>query len=204
MDYPEALEELVESLQQLPTIGPKSAQRLAFWLLESPEPKALRLSEAIRSARRDIHPCRRCFNYSDREICAICADSNRKSDVLCVVVQPKDIVSLEKTREYRGQYHVLGGLLSPLDGIGPGQVRIQELVDRVHQESIQEVILALDTTVGGEATCLYLSRQLAKQTSVTRLAQGLPAGGNLDYTDEVTLGRAFRGRCRVEDLSQQG
>ena len=121
-----------------------------------------------------------------------------------MVVQPKDIVSLEKTREYRGQYHVLGGLLSPLDGIGPGQVRIQELVDRVHQESIQEVILALDTTVGGEATCLYLSRQLAKQTSVTRLAQGLPAGGNLDYTDEVTLGRAFRGRRRVEDLSQQG
>ena len=203
MDYPEALEELVESLQQLPTIGPKSAQRLAFWLLESPEPKALRLSEAIRNARCQIRPCGRCFNYTDQEICQICSDPQRKSSVLCVVVQPKDIHALEKTREYRGSYHVLGGLLSPLDGIGPDEVRIQELLDRVHEESIEEVILALDTTVGGEATCLYLSRQLGPKTNVTRLAQGLPAGGNLDYTDEVTLGRAFRGRRRVEDLSPQ-
>jgi recombination protein RecR len=203
LDYPEALEELVESLQQLPTIGPKSAQRLAFWLLESPEPKALRLSEAIRSARIQIRPCRRCFNYSERDLCQICSDPQRKSGVLCVVVQPKDIVALEKTREYRGYYHVLGGLLSPLDGIGPDKVRIQELLERVHEESIDEVILALDTTVGGEATCLYLSRQLGPSIAVTRLAQGLPAGGNLDYTDEVTLGRALRGRRRVEDLSPQ-
>ncbi|MBX3169077.1 MAG: recombination mediator RecR [Candidatus Eremiobacteraeota bacterium] len=203
MDYPEALEELVESLQQLPTIGPKSAQRLAFWLLETAEPKALRLSEAIRSARNQIRPCRRCFNYSDRELCQICADPQRKTGVVCVVVQPKDIVALEKTREYRGGYHVLGGLLSPLDGIGPDQVRIHELLERVREEAIDEVILALDTTVGGEATCLYLSRQLGPETSVTRLAQGLPAGGNLDYTDEVTLGRALRGRRRVEDLSPQ-
>lgn len=203
MDYPEALEELVESLQQLPTIGPKSAQRLAFWLLETPEPKALRLSEAIRSARHQIRPCRRCFNYSDRELCRICSDPQRQSGVVCVVVQPKDIVALEKTREYRGGYHVLGGLLSPLDGIGPDKVRIQELLERVREEGVGEVILALDTTVGGEATCLYLSRQLGPQTSVTRLAQGLPAGGNLDYTDEVTLGRALRGRRRMEDLSPQ-
>lgn len=203
MDYPEALEELVESLQQLPTIGPKSAQRLAFWLLESPEPKALRLSEAIASARKEIRPCLRCFNYTDRDLCQICADPQRKAGVLCVVVQPKDIVALEKTREYRGCYHVLGGLLSPLDGIGPDKVRIQELLERVRQEGVEEVILALDTTVGGEATCLYLSRQLCPGTTVTRLAQGMPAGGNLDYTDEVTLGRAFRGRRRMEDLSPQ-
>lgn len=203
MDYPEALEELVESLQQLPTIGPKSAQRLAFWLLETPEPRALRLSEAIRNARGQIRPCARCFNYTDGELCRICADPQRKSSVLCVVVQPKDIVALEKTREYRGSYHVLGGLLSPLDGIGPDEVRIQELLERVREENIDEVILALDTTVGGEATCLYLSRQLGPNTAVTRLAQGLPAGGNLDYTDEVTLGRAFRGRRRVEDLSER-
>lgn len=203
MDYPEALEELVESLQQLPTIGPKSAQRLAFWLLETAEPKALRLSEAIRVARHQIRPCRRCFNYSEQELCQICSDPRRKTGVLCVVVQPKDIVSLEKTREYRGSYHVLGGLLSPLDGIGPEKVRIQELLDRVREENIEEVILALDTTVGGEATCLYLSRQLGSDASVTRLAQGLPAGGNLDYTDEVTLGRALRGRRRVEDLNPQ-
>lgn len=203
MDYPEALEELVESLQQLPTIGPKSAQRLAFWLLESPEPKALRLSEAIASARKEIRPCLRCFNYTDRDLCQICADPQRKAGVLCVVVQPKDIVALEKTREYRGCYHVLGGLLSPLDGIGPDKVRIQELLERVRQEGVEEVILALDTTVGGEATCLYLSRQLGPGTTVTRLAQGMPAGGNLDYTDEVTLGRAFRGRRRMEDLSPQ-
>ena len=203
MDYPEALEELVESLQQLPTIGPKSAQRLAFWLLESPEPKALRLSEAIASARKEIRPCLRCFNYTDRDLCQICADPQRKAGVLCVVVQPKDIVALEKTREYRGCYHVLGGLLSPLDGIGPDKVRIQELLERLRQEGVEEVILALDTTVGGEATCLYLSRQLCPGTTVTRLAQGMPAGGNLDYTDEVTLGRAFRGRRRMEDLSPQ-
>jgi len=203
LDYPEALEELVESLQQLPTIGPKSAQRLAFWLLECPEPKALRLSEAIASARKEIRPCLRCFNYTDRDLCQICADPQRKAGVLCVVVQPKDIVALEKTREYRGCYHVLGGLLSPLDGIGPDKVRIQELLERVRQEGVEEVILALDTTVGGEATCLYLSRQLGPGTTVTRLAQGMPAGGNLDYTDEVTLGRAFRGRRRMEDLSPQ-
>lgn len=203
MDYPEALNELVESLQQLPTIGPKSAQRLAFWLLETPEPKALRLSEAIRSARREIHPCPRCFNYSDRDLCGICSDPRRRAGMLCVVVQPKDIVTLEKTREYSGHYHVLGGLLSPLDGIGPDKVRIQELLDRVREEKTEEVILALDTTVGGEATCLYLSRQLGSRVAVTRLAQGLPAGGNLDYTDEVTLGRALRGRRRVEDLSER-
>lgn len=203
MEYPEALEELVEALQQLPAIGPKSAQRLAFWLLETPESKALRLSDAIRGARQRIRPCRRCFNYSDRELCQICSDPNRKAGVLCVVVQPKDIVALEKTREYRGGYHVLGGLLSPLDGIGPDKVRIQELLARVAAEQVQEVVLALDTTVGGEATCLYLSRQLGPDMTVTRLAQGLPAGGNLDYTDEVTLGRAFRGRRRVEDLSER-
>ena len=127
----------------------------------------------------------------------------RRAGMLCVVVQPKDILTLEKTREYQGLYHVLGGLLSPLDGIGPDKVRIQELVDRVREEKVEEIILALDTTVGGEATCLYLSRQLSSRAAVTRLAQGLPAGGNLDYTDEVTLGRAFRGRRRVEDLSER-
>jgi recombination protein RecR len=200
-DYPEALEELVESLQQLPTIGPKSAVRLAFWLLESPECKALRLAEAIRSAREHIQTCARCFNYCQGNLCALCTDSRRNRQTLCVVVLPKDIVALEKTREYRGCYHVLGGLLSPLDGIGPEKVRIRELVERVDQESIEEVILALDTTVGGEATSLYLFRQLGSRVKVTRLAQGLPAGGNLDYTDEVTLGRALRGRRRVDDLN---
>ena len=199
-DYPEALEELVESLQQLPTIGPKSAVRLAFWLLESPEGKAIRLAEAIRGARQHIRACPRCFNYCQAEVCAICNDTRRNPKILCVVVQPKDIVTLEKTREYRGGYHVLGGLLSPLDGIGPEKVRIRELVERVDRESIEEVILALDTTVGGEATSLYLFRQLGPKVTVTRLAQGLPAGGNLDYTDEVTLGRALRGRRRLDDM----
>ena len=199
MDYPEVLQELVDSLQQLPTIGPKSAARLAFWILESPEAGALRLAEAIREARHRIRPCQRCFNYSEQELCRICRDTRRHARMLCVVVQPKDIVSLEKTREYRGCYHVLGGLLSPLDGIGPEKVRIRELVERVEREQIEEVILALDTTVGGEATSLYLFRQLGGKVAVTRLAQGLPAGGNLDYTDEVTLGRALRGRRRLED-----
>lgn len=198
-DYPEALEELVESLQQLPTIGPKSALRLAFWLLESPEAKALRLSDAIREARQSIRHCHRCYNYCQQEVCAICSDARRQAATLCVVVQPKDIVAMEKTREYHGHYHVLGGLLSPLDGIGPEKVRIRELLDRVDRDAIEEVILALDTTVGGEATCLYLFRQLGEQVKVTRLAQGLPAGGNLDYTDEVTLGRALRGRRRLDE-----
>lgn len=198
-DYPEALEELIESLQQLPTIGPKSAVRLAFWLLETQESRALRLADAIRSARTNIKRCLRCFNYSDDELCGICQDSRRSPELLCVVVEPKDIVSLEKTREYRGLYHVLGGLLSPLEGIGPEKVRARELVERVSREPIQEVILALDPTVGGEATSLYLSRQLGTKIKITRLAQGLSAGGNLDYTDEVTLGRALRGRRRLEE-----
>jgi recombination protein RecR len=198
-DYPEALEELIESLQQLPTIGPKSAVRLAFWLLETAEPRALRLADAIRNARKDIQRCRRCFNYAERELCAICQDDRRTPELLCVVVEPKDIVSLEKTREFRGVYHVLGGLLSPLEGIGPEKVRVRELVERVEREPIQEVILALDPTVGGEATSLYLSRQLGPRVAVTRLAQGLPAGGNLDYADEVTLGRALKGRRRLDD-----
>ena len=197
--YPEALEELVEALQQLPTIGPKSATRLAFWLLEAPETKALRLSQAIEQARSQVRPCGRCFNYSDHEYCNICSDERRKGEQLCVVVLPRDILALEKTREYRGYYHVLGGLLSPLDGIGPEKVRIRELVERVERENVQEVILALDTTVGGEATSLYLHRQLASRVKVTRLAQGLPAGGNLDYTDEVTLGRALRGRRGLDE-----
>lgn len=198
-DYPEALEELIESLQQLPTIGPKSAVRLAFWLLETPEPRALRLADAIRNARKDIQRCRRCFNYSEKDLCSICLDDRRSPELLCVVVEPKDIVSLEKTREFRGLYHVLGGLLSPLEGIGPEKVRVRELVERVEREPIQEVILALDPTVGGEATSLYLSRQLGQRVAVTRLAQGLPAGGNLDYADEVTLGRALKGRRRLDD-----
>ena len=199
-DYPEALEELVESLQLLPTIGPKSAVRLAFWFLESSDSKALRIAEAIQSARRHIHHCQRCFNYCQGDVCSICDDSRRNPKTLCVVVQPKDIVILEKTREYRGGYHVLGGLLSPLDGIGPEKVRIQELVERVDRENIEEIILALDTTVGGEATSLYLFRQLGHKVAVTRLAQGLPAGGNLEYTDEVTLGRALRGRRRLDEM----
>lgn len=197
-DYPEALEELVESLQLLPTIGPKSATRLAFWLMEAPESKANRISQAIRVARERVGHCRRCYNYSEHPLCPICQDARRESDKLCVVVQPRDILALEKTREYRGLYHVLGGLLSPLEGIGPEKVRLRELFERLERESIQEVILALDPTVAGEATSLYLSRQLQGRVVLTRLAQGLPAGGNLEYTDEVTLGRALRGRRRLD------
>lgn len=199
-DYPEALEELIDSLQQLPTIGPKSAVRLAFWLLETPEPRALRLADAICAARQNIRTCQRCYNYAEGSLCRICQDPRRNSQQICVVVQPKDVVALEKTREFRGLYHVLGGLLSPLDGIGPEKIRYRELLQRVSQESIEEIILALDPTVGGEATTLYLSRQLGDSLVVTRLAQGLPAGGNLDYADEVTLGRAFRGRRKLKDI----
>lgn len=198
-DYPEPLEELVEALQQLPTIGPKSAVRLAFWLLETDGEKALRLASAIRDARERIRHCVRCFNYAEGDLCVICQDSRRASGVLCVVTDPKDVLALEKTREYRGLYHVLGGLLSPLEGIGPEKVRVRELVQRVEAEAVEEVILALDPTVGGEATSLFLSRQLGGRAVVTRLAQGLPAGGNLDYADEVTLGRALKGRRKLDE-----
>ena len=198
-DYPEALEELVESLQLLPTIGPKSASRLAYWLMEAPDSKALRISRAICTAREKVSLCGRCFNYTDRPLCRLCEDPRRLQETICVVVQPRDVAALEKTREYRGLYHVLGGLLSPLEGIGPDRVRIRELLERLEREPIQEVILALDPTVGGEATSLYLSRQLRGRVVLTRLAQGLPAGGNLEYTDEVTLGRALRGRRRLDD-----
>lgn len=199
-DYPEALEELIESLQQLPTIGPKSATRLAFWLLESPAPKSLRIADAIRRARDQIRHCQRCFNYCEGDLCRICRDSRRNPATLCVVVQPKDLLAVEKTREYRGLYHVLGGLLSPLEGIGPERLRLRELVERIDSETPEELILALDPTVGGEATSLYLARQLAGRVKITRLAQGLPAGGNLDYADEVTLGKALRGRRRLDEM----
>lgn len=192
----------MEALQRLPTVGPKSAARLAFFLLQAPPEVSQELSEALLEVRRKIRPCKRCFNLADQELCTICSNPRRDPHSLCVVGDPKDIAAIEKTREFRGLYHCLGGLLNPLEGIGPDRVRIGPLLERVRQEPIQEIILATDPTVAGEATALYLHRQLGERVKVTRLALGVPVGSDLEYTDEVTLGRALRGRRTMEGESK--
>ncbi|MGE0488435.1 MAG: recombination mediator RecR [Vulcanimicrobiota bacterium] len=194
-EFPQPVERLVEALMELPTIGPKSAHRLAFFLLHARQELVEELAESMLDVKRKIHDCARCGNLTEREFCSICSDSRRDAGLLCVVSDPRDIAALERTNEFRGRYHVLGGLISPMDGIGPDRLRIDSLLDRVRRENIQEVILATNPTVAGEATALFLHRQLASgPVRVTRLAQGLPMGSDLEYADEVTLGRALQGR----------
>ena len=194
-EFPQPVERLVEALMELPTIGPKSANRLAFFLLHARQDLVEELAEAMLDVKRKIRDCARCGNLTDGEFCAICNDSRRESNLICVVSDPRDIAALERTNEFRGRYHVLGGLISPMDGVGPDRLRIDSLLERVRQENIQEVILATNPTVAGEATALFLHRQLASASvRVTRLAQGLPMGSDLEYADEVTLGRALQGR----------
>jgi len=179
----------------LPTVGPKTALRLAFHLLSAPDSQVRALAQSLLDIKSKLTTCERCGNLSDAGLCAVCRDPRRDPSVLCVVATTRDLMAVERTREFRGLYHVLGGLISPLDGIGPAQLRIQPLVDRLETESPSELVLATNPTVSGEATALYLSRLLsAKSFRVTRLALGLPVGSDLEYADEVTLGRAFAGR----------
>ncbi len=188
------LARLIEKLQRLPGIGPKTAQRLAFYILKLPESEVQALAKALINAKQRIGLCTKCFHFSENPICDICSNTNRNLDTICVVAESRDIIALEKTREYKGVYHVIGGVMSPIDGIGPEQLNIAPLVKRVSQENIKEVILAISPTVEGETMTLYLCQVLKAFTKVTRIAFGLPVGGDLEYTDEITLARALAGR----------
>jgi recombination protein RecR len=192
------LQHLIDELARLPGIGRKSAQRLAFHLLHIDEADALRLADAIADLRDKIHLCSRCFNVTAAEECAICVDPRRDPSAVCVVQRAQDIAVLEKTQEFRGRYHVLGGAISPIEGIGPEQLTIRELLTRVDNERVSEVIVATNPTVEGDATAMYLARLLKPLgVTVTKLASGLPVGGDLDYADEITLGRALSGRQQL-------
>jgi len=197
--YEGPVQDLVEELGRLPGIGPKSAQRLAFHLLRVPAEDARRLAHTIVDARDRISWCEQCFNLAEGSRCRICTDPRRDGASLCVVEDPRDIVAIERTGEFRGRYHVLQGAISPIEGIGPEQLRVKELLARLGEEGVEEVILATNPNIEGEATALYLVRILKPMgINVTRIASGLPVGGDLEYADEVTLGRAFEGRRPAE------
>ena len=192
-----SVDNLVAQLTRLPGIGSRTAQRLAFHLLSAPKEEALALSEAIGEVKERVRFCEECGNLTEEERCEICLDARRDRTVVCVVEQPVDVISLERTHEYRGLYHVLGGSLSPLDGVEPEHLRIEELLQRVNGGEIREVVLATNPNMTGEATAAYLASRLRDRVVVTRLASGLPVGGDLEYADEVTLGRALAGRREI-------
>ena len=197
--YTPAVQTLIDELGKLPGVGPKSAQRIAFHLVKLAEEDAIRLSTAIREAKEKVRFCEKCFNMSDEAICEICADSRRDPTQVCVVEEPRDIVAVERTQEYKGFYHVLQGAINPIDGIGSEQLRVKELLARLQEDPISEVILCTNPNIEGEATAMYLARLLEPLgLSVTRIASGLPVGGDLEYADELTLGRALEGRRQVE------
>lgn len=192
------LTELIAQFERLPGIGKKTAQRLAFSILEQPPERAEKFAEALVNARRKIHFCKVCQSLTDMDVCSICGDSERDRSVICVVEDPKDVMAFERTREYSGTYHVLHGVISPLDGIGPDQLRIKELMARLGSGEVKEIIMATNPTVEGEATASYLSRLIKPMgIKVTRLAYGIPVGGDLEYADEFTLARALEGRNEI-------
>ena len=197
--YTKPVQVLIDELGRLPGIGPKSAQRIAFHLLKMPAEDATRLAEAITEAKARVRFCERCFNVADDTLCPICNDDSRDASVVCVVEESRDIVAIERTGEFKGRYHVLLGAISPLEGIGPEQLKVRELVERIDPEGITEVILCTNPNTEGEVTAMYLARLLKPVgLEVTRIASGLPVGGDLEYADELTLGRALEGR-RVVD-----
>jgi recombination protein RecR len=197
--YEGPVQNLVDELGRLPGVGPKSAQRIAFYLLKAAPEDAKRLANAIVDAKDRVSWCRRCFNIAEGELCSFCRDERRDSTVLCIVEEPRDIVAIERTAEFRGRYHVLQGAISPIEGIGPDQLRVKELLTRIADEGVEEVILATNPNIEGEATAMYLARLLKPLgIRVTRIASGLPVGGDLEYADEVTLGRALEGRREVD------
>ena len=193
--YEGVVQDLIDELGRLPGVGPKSAQRIAFHLLQAEEPDVRRLADVLLEVKARVKFCSVCFNVSEDDLCRICRDPRRDPTVLCVVEEYKDVVAIERTREFKGRYHVLGGAISPIDGIGPEQLRVRELMVRLSDGTVTELILATDPNLEGEATATYLTRMLKDlDLSVTRLASGLPVGGDLEYADEVTLGRALAGR----------
>lgn len=196
MRYPLPIQRLLDELERMPGVGPKSAQRIAYWLLASDKADAQRLADAIVEVKETIHFCPRCFNFAQDELCEICSDVRRDESSICVVEEPRDVTAIEKTGEFHGTYHVLHGAISPMEGIGPDQLRIKELISRLSASSIHEVVIATNPNVEGEATAVYLSRMIKPLGGirVTRIASGLPVGGDLEYADEVTLGRALEAR----------
>ena len=198
--YAGPVQDLIDELGRLPGVGPKSAQRIAFHLLKAPAADALRLATSISVAKERVTFCPRCFNIAEGEDCGICADPRREASLVCVVEESRDIVAVEKTGEFTGRYHVLGGAINPLEGIGPEQLRVAELIARLDADDVVEVILCTNPNIEGEATALYLSRLIGPSgITVTRIASGLPVGGDLEYADELTLGRALEGRRAVSD-----
>ena len=197
--YAGPVQDLIDELGRLPGIGPKSAQRIAFHLLKLDKQEALRLARAIAEVKDRVSFCRTCFNVAEGEECGICADSRRDASVVCVVEEPRDLVAVEKTGEFQGRYHVLQGAISPIEGVGPDQLRVRELLDRIGRDDIAEIILCTNPNLEGEATAMYLARLLKPMgLRVTRIASGLPVGGDLEYADELTLGRALEGRREVD------
>ncbi len=197
--YEGAIQDLIDELGRLPGIGPKSAQRIAFHIIQSERVDVSRLADVLRTVKERVKFCVECGNISEEDLCRICRDPRRDASLICVVEESKDVMAIEKTREFRGKYHVLGGAISPIDGIGPENLRIRELMVRLGDTNIQELIIATDPNLEGEATASYLIRQIKPLgIKVSRLASGLPVGGDLEYADEVTLGRAFEGRRTVE------
>jgi recombination protein RecR len=196
--YEGPVQDLIDELASLPGIGPKGAQRIAFWLLDQPAEDVTRLAETLIRVKEQVRFCQICFNISSDDLCRICRDTRRDQTAICVVEESKDVVAIERTREFRGRYHVLGGSISPIDNRGPADLRIRELCQRLADGTVTEVILATDPNLEGEATATYLSRLLLPMgVAVSRLASGLPVGGDLEYADEITLGRAFEGRRQV-------
>ncbi len=198
--YAGPVQDVIDEFGRLPGIGPKSAQRIAFYLLRVSKQDASRLARAITEMKDRITFCRTCFNIAEGEQCGLCLDDRRDGDVLCVVEEPPDIVAIERTGEFRGRYHVLQGAISPIEGIGPDQLRIRELVARLEPQGVEEVIICTNPNIEGEATAMYLARLLKPLgLRVTRIASGLPVGGDLEYADELTLGRALEGRRRMDE-----
>ena len=197
--YEGAVQDLIDELGRLPGVGPKSAQRIAFHLLAADAVDVARLAKVLQTVKEQVRFCRICGNVSEQDECRVCRDPRRDLSVICVVEEPKDVVAIEKTREFRGRYHVLGGAISPIEGVGPDDLRVRELLVRLQDGTVTELILATDPNLEGEATATYLGRLVGPMgLTVTRLASGLPVGGDLEYADEVTLGRAFEGRRRVD------
>ncbi|GAA1391848.1 recombination mediator RecR [Luteococcus peritonei] len=201
--YEGPVQDLIDELGRLPGVGPKSAQRIAFWMLDQPAEEIQRFAQVVSEVKAKARFCQVCFNVSQEETCRICRDPRRDQSVICVVEESKDVVAIERTREFRGLYHVLGGAISPIDGKGPSDLHIRELLSRLADGTVTEIILATDPNTEGEATATYLSRLLKDMgLQISRLASGLPVGGDLEYADEVTLGRAFEGRRYVEGSSR--
>jgi recombination protein RecR len=196
--YEGVIQELIDELGRLPGVGPKSAQRIAFYLLQADEVQAKRLAEVLTEVKERVRFCEQCGNVAEAELCNICRDPRRSKASICVVEESKDVQAIERTREFKGLYHVLGGAISPIEGIGPDNLRIKELVSRLADPEIKEIIIATDPNLEGEATATYLTRMLSPMgITISRLASGLPVGGDLEYADEITLGRAFEGRRTV-------